>query len=726
MTDLDFERKKLEDTIAIIRQQLGIEQSELDKLFRDYIGSREELWRFADLKKVHIENLKTSLDNPYFARIDFTADEDGKSSSIYIGKNGLSTDDGIIITDWRAPISSLYYDSDLGRCSYIAPMGEITGNLSLKRQYDILNGELIAYFDVDLVSNDQLLQRYLNENNDSRLKSIVATIQKEQNAVIRQNMYTNLIVQGVAGSGKTTVALHRIAYLVYNHMQSIRQSQFMVIGPNKVFLKYIRSVLPELDVAAVRQCTYEEFAKDYIGEDIEIIPSDKKVAANIAGNNKSNIDKFKCSIRYKEMLDRFLEVYFYGLTSEPLKIGGCEIIPQEVIKSVFDSTDSSYVRSLKSRIESTISILSRMIEDDQDKYSSIYSKYVYDRFKDAPEEEKEKIRDESTKGRNEINRNCRTVLRKYFSKAKLDPTKLYRLFISTIAEYNDGYKDISRLKKETLQNIKQGKYDFEDLAALIYIKSVISPDREYNEIKHVVVDEAQDFGEFNFYSLRRGLPSSSFSIFGDLAQSIYDYRGVDNWEQVNDVMFGGKGSIVNFSKSYRTTAEIMGVADSIAEYMNLGSSELVVRHGEDVSFTPVEDENIPEHIASKILEYKEKGYRTIAVISKTDLLSNYINDDLRDLGIVIPNVGRDDDVSDPKFSVCTISNQLAKGLEFDAVIINNAGEKIYNSDSSLDQKMLYVATTRALHELDIPYSGELTRSLSSYAITNEDKVMKKD
>ena len=250
-----------------------------------------------------------------------------------------------------------------------------------------------------------------------------------------------------------------------------------------------------------------------------------------------------------------------------------------------------------------------------------------------------------------------------------------------------------------------------------------SPNSDYVRIKHAVVDEAQDLGEFNFFTLKSTLPSATFSIFGDLAQSIYDYRGIDNWEEVNKTMFDANGNIINFNKSYRTTAEIMDVADDVAESIGLRRSDLVVRHGDKVQFTGADEKTIPEYIAQKICEYKEKGYKTIAVISKTDLLSNYINDDLASLGINIPNVTVNDDLSDERFKICTISNQLAKGLEFDAVIINNASETIYSSDKNLDMKLLYVAITRALHELDIVYSGDLTKPLEKNLKKNMSKQL---
>lgn len=728
MEKLEFERErvKLEQTMAIVKQILQDENLDLKRLYNDFVGDREELWRIADRKKLHISNLEVAKDKPYFARIDFVAEEEGKTSTIYIGKNGVMKDTDIIVTDWRAPISSLYYDAEVGKCGFEAPNGRVNGEMLLKRQYEIENGELQEYYDVDLVSNDGLLQKYLNDNNDARLKSIVSTIQKEQNDVIRKNLSDNIIIQGVAGSGKTTVALHRIAYLVYNYINSIRQNQYLVIGPNPVFLKYIKSVLPELDVDGVEQCTYEMFAKKYIDEDININPSNKKVVANISGKNRNDIDKFKCSLKYKGMLDRFLALYFYSITSKPLMLGDFQVLSSEEIAKVFKTTENSYSNNLSNRIELTIDRLCRLIEDEQSELISKYGDYAFELFKTAVnDKEKEKMRNMFSKDRIEISKNCRSSLRKYFNKSKVNATKLYKLFLSTISDFDIyEYPYLNELKKETMKNIKSNSYDFEDLASLIYIKRVINPDKDYEKIRHVVIDEAQDLGEFNFYSLKSTLPSATYSIFGDLAQSIYDYRGINSWEDVNNSMFKNNGNIINFNKSYRTTAEIMNVADDVAESIGLGRSDLVVRHGEEVNILEIEEEkNIPEVIAKKIIEYKEKGYKTIAVISKTDLLSNYINDDLSALGINIPNVSENDDLSDEKFRICTISNQLAKGLEFDAVIINNANENIYSSSNPLDMKLLYVAVTRALHELDIVYTGEVSKPLKNHLKKNIQKQL---
>ncbi len=713
--EFELEKEKLFKTIEIIKDILVDKEEELKNLFNNFIGDREELWKIADMKKIHIRNLKTSVNKPYFARIDFTSDEDGKVSTVYIGKNGVIKNTDIIVTDWRAPISSLYYDAEIGRCSFEAPNGTISGNMSLKRQFEIELGELQEYFDVDLVSNDELLQKYLNSNNDARLKSIVSTIQKEQNDVIRKKIFDNIIIQGVAGSGKTTVALHRIAYLVYNYMKTIKQNQYLVIGPNPVFLKYIKSVLPDLDVSGVEQCTFEQFAQMYIDENISVNSSDKKVIDNIEGKNNSDVDKFKCSIKYKKMIDKFLKIYFYSITSKPLMLGNFEVIPQNIMREIFEGTEEVYSKDLNNKIEITIDRLCKYIENNYDFITSRYNNYSFELFKNVQtDEEKNKMRNMFSKDRAELSKNCRSILRKYFNKSKVSTIKLYKLFISSINDYDIyNYNNISELKRKTQKNIKNNSYDFEDLSALIYIKTALGLNKNYERIKHTVIDEAQDLGEFNFYVLKESLPASTFSIFGDLAQSIYDYRGINNWNEVNEVMFSGNGEIVNFNKSYRTTAEIMESADDVLDSIGLSRSDMVVRHGNPVQVSEIEDvNNIPEYIAEKICEYKEKGYKTIAVISKTDLLSNYINKALKMFGINIPNVTANDDLIDEKFRVCTISNQLAKGLEFDAVILNNANEEIYSSNSSLDMKLLYVALTRALHELDIVYSGTITKPLS--------------
>lgn len=715
MNEKSKEQEKLKSIVETIRCQLMSERAELKKLFDDWVGSRDELWRQADFKKLHISNLEASKDNPYFARIDFTIDGESNKYNIYIGKHGVMKDGNIVVTDWRAPISSLYYNGALGRASYEAPDGTINGELSLKRQFEIEKGQLLDYYDVDLVSSDQLLQKYLNTNNDSRLKTIVATIQQEQNDVIRRTMSKNLIIQGVAGSGKTTVALHRIAYLVYNYAKNIKQNQYMVIGPNPVFLKYIKNVLPDLDVSGVSQYTFEDFVQEYLDEDFAIKPSENKVNDSILGKRTNDIDKFKCSKKYEEMLKIFMNTYIESLTSNDLSIGDFVILPKEKMQYFLSNMlENKQFSSLKNIVELTINRICNYVEMHHDSISSSFFNYRYNKFENATtDKEKADLTKEVEKIRLELNKNFKSTLKKYFSKATFSPIKIYKLFISMVEDYNIyNYKDIKELKKITNKSFKENSFDFEDLSALLYIKNIIAPNKQYSNIRHVIVDEAQDLGEFNISMLKKSLPSATFSIFGDLAQSIYDYRGVDSWEKLNLEVFNNDAEIINFNKSYRTTAEIMNVADDVAESVGLNRSNLVVRHGDNVSFNKVDLQDSLNYIKNKVEEFKSKGHKKIAIISKTEEQSQELNNKLKNINLNIPNISLDDDLSLKKFDICTISNQLAKGLEFDTVIINNADEFNYSSDSSLDMKLLYVAITRALHELDIIYVDELTKPLN--------------
>ena len=257
--NLQEEKEYLENTISRFEEIIEEEELRIKAIPRMHSNDPILMASLLSTYKTKLETLKRTISKPYFARIDFTSDETRKEEECYIGKVGVSDNDNNLITvDWRAPIASIYYDSNIGEASYLAPEGKIKGTLNLKRQYDIEDKVLKSYQDVDTVSNDEILKPYLNASADNRLKNIVSTIQSEQNKIIRNPLYNNLIIQGVAGSGKTTVALHRVAYLVYNNRQNIKPEQYLVVGPNKFFINYISNVLPDLDVNNVSQLTYDE------------------------------------------------------------------------------------------------------------------------------------------------------------------------------------------------------------------------------------------------------------------------------------------------------------------------------------------------------------------------------------------------------------------------------------------------------------------------------------
>lgn len=607
----------------------------------DYDAMLEEKFKLEE----QIKSISRAKDTPYFARIDFHSTNNNEIC--YIGKLGVSDYDNEIITvDWRAPISSLYYDSNVGECSYESPNGIINGELTLKRQYTITNGELINFNDVDTVSNDDLLKPYLSVSADNRLKNIVSTIQSEQNKIIREKLGKNLVIQGVAGSGKTTVALHRIAYLVYNNRNLFKASDYMVIGPNKFFVSYISGILPDLDVNGVSEYTLDELMLKYVDENYIINNSLDKI------KNIDTISKFKTSMKMKTEIDKYFE-NLEVLPNNDFLINGTKILSNSFIRNMYDEINKNTFKSIKSRIDRLILLLNKYITDNMDSILSNLIKNNVDK----------KVINET---KNNINNN----LKKYFT---IINKKIKDIYIKILKDNNIN-----------TSGIKENIIEIEDIPSLMYIKYKLSGSDMFNNYKHIVIDEAQDYGEFNFYVLKKMFKNSTFSIYGDLAQSLYSYRSLDNWECLNDIFENLE--ILKLNKSYRTTIEIMNEANKINELLKLDKAVPVIRHGDKVECSN-------DSLISLIIKLK-KLYKTIAIITKTqeranELYAKFKNDINVNL-INSDNLNYDSDIN-------ILPSYLSKGLEFDSVII--IGKDEFEKNNVIDMKLLYVSMTRALHKL---------------------------
>lgn len=707
MPIINEEQKYFDFVLNYINKTLQMELDSFEELEFKYRRDPERFYVAYTLSKNLIKVLKNGQEKPYFGRIDFK--ENGKKEEkLYIGKYGITDEkQNNIVIDWRAPVAGLYYDGEIGKVSYIAPEGIIKGELSLKRQFEIENGKLLNCLDVDIVSNDSLLQKYLNDNNDVRLKNIISTIQSEQNTAIRKPINKNIIVQGVAGSGKTTIALHRIAYLVYNYHKLYKNNQYLVIGPNDVFIKYIKSVLPDLDVDEVGQKTYENLVIETLDEEIKIKSSSNTLNSYLLKKETDDIPKYKSSLRYKNCIDDFFLDYLLNICDRDLEIKNFKILNRKQLEKIFETAIDN-TSNFNAAIERFVLLASSYIENHID---NIINEITKQRNQMSNSNTKQVFMDYNFV-KKEIEKGCKTALKNYITKYKTTPIKLYKKFIDNIDNYEKNYEYINILKNNTLKNIKDNDYDFEDLAPLLHICHLLGNDKDLTNMRHVVVDEAQDLGEFNFIVLKECFKNATFSIYGDLAQSIYDYRSINSWEEVAKIL--GDTEILSFNKSYRTTDEIMSVANSVSEHIGIEPSELSVRSGNKVIFEKINKEKVAEIIKKKISLYKEEGYKTIAVISKYPLQSSYINDDLSFEGLFIPNITEKNDITLNENNICTISNYLSKGLEFDAVIINDASEFIYDSNNPADMKMLYVALTRALHKLDIIYTDEISKPLKKF------------
>ena len=362
----DFEIERLAYVLELVKEEIQKNNKLYSKMLKD-TEDEEIIYNMSRTYSTKINNLEKALLVPYFARVDFKADDEDEFKKLYIGKtNVFNENSDIEVVDWRAPISSIYYDGQVGRTKYLCPEGMIQGELSLKRQYTIKDGRLIDYNDLDITTNDQLLQDCLNENSDTRLKNIIATIQSEQNKIIRANMLKPLIVQGVAGSGKTTVALHRIAYLVYTYEKNFNPEEFLILAPNRFFLDYISDVLPDLGVDYVRQQTFEEFALEIIGAKLEI-ENPNNILSEIVNNGKEKTEllqasaKFKSSMNFKYCIDDWLYDFYNDiLPKNDFKILDCKVIDYKEMQMLLK--ENLKTNSLKSSIENLSKTMQKIIQ----------------------------------------------------------------------------------------------------------------------------------------------------------------------------------------------------------------------------------------------------------------------------------------------------------------------------------------------------------------------------
>ncbi len=710
------EIKKVSDTIEIVKSNI----KEYEILYSNLLKGNADEQYIQNMSKEYsnkLKNLNKAISVPYFARIDFKEEKQNNKQKIYIGKTGIFTDNyEVVVTDWRAPISSIYYEGQLGKVEYECPDGMIEGNLSKKRVYTIENSELKDYQDIDITTNDEFLQECLNENSEARLKNIISTIQSEQNKIIRAKMSKPLIVQGVAGSGKTTVALHRIAYLVYTYEKEFNPDEFLIIAPNKFFLDYISNVLPDLGVDYVRQQTFEEFMFENIDGNIEINPVNTELF-NIV-NKKGNIDllkdsaSFKSSLKFKDVIDEFISDYLNNnLPSEDFKINDIIVFKNEEIKKMFmEIYKNNSVNDSKKILSGILQKrLSNISDELINKLINARKKKIDKINKNLDEEEINKIRlnifKETEYEIQQLFKGGKKLIQDYLKSFKIEKVlALYKKLINKkefFSKYisDDLYMYILDNFKE---NIKVKKLEYEDLTPLFYLQNKFLGNVNKLNLKHIVIDEAQDLGEFQFYIFKEILkPDMSMTILGDIAQGIYSYKGTNDWNKLNQKVFNNGASIEYLKESYRTSIEIMNEANDIIDRLsnkkNIILAKPIERHGREVRHFTVKTTEEQIDILYKLIdEQLKEGNINIAIITKDFYesieLYNKINKKLYDIQLI------SEDVSKYKGGINIIPSYLSKGLEFDNVIIYNINKY---SEDVLDTKLLYIACTRAMHTLDI-------------------------
>lgn len=711
LSERQKEEDHLEQCVKIIQhnideyfQKYKELSAETKELYDNYRSSNPELHNDLviglDMKsmmeRIMNRNL-LALKKPYFGRIDYQETDDRESYCLYIGKNGIRKNitENMII-DWRAPIASVYYDSDIGRSSYLTPFGErIDIELKLKRTYEIENSRLVDFYDSDVITNDEFLTKYLSKNKEVVLGEIIATIQKEQNEIIRDNPWHSVIVQGVAGSGKTTVAMHRISYILYNYKEKFRPDEFYIIGSNKMLLNYITGVLPNLDVYNVNQMTMEEFLLLLLDKDFDpgkgrYTLGNSFLKHRPATDSKlfSQLKHFKGSIHFINALIEYMEGYeMNALTIEDVIYNGKVIYSQEEIRYFLNFFKD---KPLQEKIE----LLNKRLT------------YKVASINEEDLKRKDEIKAEVNKFRNHFGNRSQ----------KLNLMEVYIGYIEALKkdreEYlKNGYEIPNQeVLDQLLSELEQKKIDLYDLAMLAYIKKRLKRTRDFEYVRHIVIDEAQDFGVLIFKLFRTLFLTCSYTIMGDVTQNINYYSGMNDWETLKQEVFEpNKDRFYVLAKSYRNTVEISEYASRVLRKCTFKTYDIepIIRHGKEVSVKKVADEKaMSAEVVNIINNTKQAGYDTIAIICRSveetlkvkELLKPYV--DLEHL---------EDNIEEMTFKngVMVLPIYMTKGLEFDAVILWNPDEESYHL-SDEDAKLLYVAITRALHELSIVYQGNLS------------------
>ena len=551
-------------------------------------------------------------------------------------------------------------------------------DLKKKRTYEIKDDTLLSFFDSDVVANDELLNRYLSQNKKAVLGEIIATIQKEQNDIIRQSPYKSIIVQGAAGSGKTTVAMHRISYILYNYEKDFKPADFYIVGSNKLLLNYITSVLPDLDVNGVRQMTMDELFVRLMYEDWDrdtqnIAPLAMPSAAYPASLKRGTLTWFReleafCNNFERNVIDT-RDVILKSNENVLLEHDVCVTLLTS--QSITAFLDENPQLSTQLKIEHLNSrILSRLENELMGK-----------EIRYSPEEKKALTR----------------FYRQYFGPKKWK--------YSTYGIYSDFLKSQEK-KYGTVFPYDAEAPDLYDLAALAYIYKRTKENDPIEEAHHVVIDEAQDFGMMAYMSLHYCIRGCTYTIMGDVAQNIHYEHGLNDWTELTANFLTGEYDSFNLlRKSYRNTVEISHFATDILRHgsFSIYPVEPIIRHGRDVEISAFADDNeLIRNTAAKINAWKKAGYETIAIICPNIDTSRAAANELSEYTQV-----NDFDAMEFDTGTMVLPITYTKGLEFDCCILMNPDIDAYPACDA-NVKLLYVAATRALHELAVYHTGTLT------------------
>ena len=624
--------------------------------------------------------LEKMIKSPYFARIDFKFDDEDEFEKIYIGRSSLRKNSyqEMYVYDWRSPIASIFYRFMTGEAFYDAPCGRVTGELNLKRQYEIKNGKLEYFFDSDVQIVDEFLRQLLSQNTTAKMKAIVETIQHEQDVVIRDMENDLLMVQGVAGSGKTSIALHRAAYLMYQGLQTkLSANNIMIISPNSIFEQYISNVLPELGEDNVISSVFEDILSELLNG--RKIQSRNDFLENLIVNSKykeisRNSIEFKTSSFFREILDQFLiDIPRQWIEFEDVYYKGKCVVSGQILKD-----------KILGRPETPLGIKLEQLED-----------YILEQIFGTGK----------GRGHKEEKNLIKQEIQKFI---KIDIVELYKILFSNEAYFysllqnSNPSQNIKNIWKYTKENLEADSLYYDDAIAIAYLYLKIYGTNKYKNIKQVVIDEAQDYYPLQYEIFNLLFSNAKFTILGDMKQTLAKKEDISFYEQIQKILNKKKSSLIMLDKSFRCTNEILNFSLKFIEKSSQIKS--FNRNGDSPKVYIADNSEIfIDEIVKEINLCQEKGFQSICLICKTEKNSIYLFNKIKhklDIQLI-----KNGSVSDLQ-GVFILPVYMSKGLEFDAVLICDADSQNYHDED--DKNLLYVACTRALHKLSLFCENEVS------------------
>ena len=624
--------------------------------------------------------LEKMIKSPYFARIDFKFDDEDEFEKIYIGRSSLRKNSyqEMYVYDWRSPIASVFYRFMTGEAFYDAPCGRVTGELNLKRQYEIKNGILEYFFDSDVQIVDEFLRQLLSQNTTAKMKAIVETIQHEQDVVIRDMENDLLMVQGVAGSGKTSIALHRAAYLMYQGLQTkLSANNIMIISPNSIFEQYISNVLPELGEDNVISSVFEDILSELLNG--RKIQSRNDFLENLIVNSKykeisRNSIEFKTSSFFREILDQFLiDIPRQWIEFEDVYYEGKCVVSGQILKD-----------KILGRPETPLGIKLEQLED-----------YILEQIFGTGK----------GRGHKEEKNLIKQEIQKFI---KIDIVELYKILFSNEAYFysllqnSNPSQNIKNIWKYTKENLEADSLYYDDAIAIAYLYLKIYGTNKYKNIKQVVIDEAQDYYRLQYELFNLLFSNAKFTILGDMKQTLAKKEDISFYEQIQKILNKKKSSLIMLDKSFRCTNEILNFSLKFIEQSSQIKS--FNRNGDSPKVYIADNSEIfIDEIVKEIKLCQEKGFQSICLICKTEKNSTYLFNKIKhklDIQLI-----KNGSVSDLQ-GVFILPVYMSKGLEFDTVLICDADSQNYHDED--DKNLLYVACTRALHKLSLFCENEVS------------------